>query len=72
MVEMLGRYFTKKESTATVFHWCICKGMDDGRPMVRCENGDCETEWFHFDCVGLENLPNNAWICEKCDIKGID
>lgn len=21
--------------------------------MVACENPDCETEWFHFACVGL-------------------
>lgn len=21
--------------------------------MIACENPDCETEWFHFSCVGL-------------------
>jgi hypothetical protein len=31
--------------------FCICRGPDDGRPMIHCSQ--CE-DWFHFDCVTLE------------------
>ncbi|KAG8845498.1 hypothetical protein FRB91_001712 [Serendipita sp. 411] len=43
---------------------CICKGVDDGRPMVQCDK--CHT-WHHVDCVGKteEELPDK-WFCWKC------
>ncbi len=25
--------------------------------MIACDNNDCDTEWFHFGCVGLEAKP---------------
>ena len=32
--------------------YCICKGIDDGRRMVMCENDDCKSgTWFHFECT---------------------
>ena len=31
--------------------FCICRGVDDGSPMVQCDN--CQ-EWFHCFCVGLK------------------
>nr|CAH7723788.1 unnamed protein product [Callosobruchus chinensis] len=46
MPELLGRYFTKKEGTAKVIQWCLCKSVDDGRPMIKCDGDDCPTEWF--------------------------
>jgi hypothetical protein len=30
--------------------FCICRGKDDGRPMIHCSH--CE-DWYHFDCVAL-------------------
>ena len=33
--------------------YCICKRVSCGE-MVGCDNDDCETEWFHFGCVGLK------------------
>nr|CAH7761218.1 unnamed protein product [Callosobruchus chinensis] len=60
------RYFTKKEGTAKVIQWCLCKSVDDGRPMIKCDGDDCPTEWFHFECVGLEDTPSCPWYCCEC------
>jgi hypothetical protein len=31
--------------------YCICKGPDDGRPMIHCSQCD---DWFHFACTQLQ------------------
>ena len=47
---------------------CICKGPDDGRPMIQCDN--CHS-WLHVDCVTREEersqLPDK-WYCWKCPV----
>lgn len=68
MPELLGKYFTRKEGMAEVDHWCICHSVDDGRPMIECDGEDCEIGWFHFECVGLFDTPNDPWYCQKCII----
>ena len=37
-----------KESDAPV--WCLCRGVDDGSPMIKCEGCD---GWYHFHCISL-------------------
>ncbi|PWN53475.1 hypothetical protein IE53DRAFT_377314 [Violaceomyces palustris] len=49
--------------------YCVCKGKDDGRPMVWCVECD---DWFHFKCVGLtqkeaKNLVE--YVCAACSEK---
>uniref|UniRef100_A0A1I7TG76 PHD-type domain-containing protein n=1 Tax=Caenorhabditis tropicalis TaxID=1561998 RepID=A0A1I7TG76_9PELO len=47
--------------------WCICNGANTNSDMmVECENKDCPQEWFHFDCVGLTEPPENEWYCPNC------
>ncbi|EPQ26463.1 uncharacterized protein PFL1_06111 [Pseudozyma flocculosa PF-1] len=46
--------------------YCICKGKDDGTPMISCEG--CH-DWFHFSCVKLtkraaRNL--SEYLCPSC------
>jgi hypothetical protein len=37
-----------------VERFCICNGLDDGRPMVQCSNGPaCLMDWFHLECIGM-------------------
>lgn len=50
--------------------YCICKDISYG-DMIMCDNGLCETQWFHFVCVGLNSAPKGKWYCPKCvsDIK---
>ncbi|KAH8108343.1 hypothetical protein DFH11DRAFT_1691587 [Phellopilus nigrolimitatus] len=50
--------------------YCVCKGSDDGTPMIKCEGG-CEN-WYHFRCV---NLPDDVageierYYCSDCESK---
>ena len=45
--------------------YCLCKNVSFGQ-MVACDNDDCEIEWFHFACVGLESKPRGKWLCPQC------
>jgi hypothetical protein len=45
--------------------YCNCRKVSYGA-MVACDNEDCELEWFHFACVGLETKPRGKWYCEDC------
>eukprot|EP00295_Goniomonas_pacifica_P029098 CAMPEP_0175948186 /NCGR_PEP_ID=MMETSP0108-20121206/28308_1 /TAXON_ID=195067 ORGANISM="Goniomonas pacifica, Strain CCMP1869" /NCGR_SAMPLE_ID=MMETSP0108 /ASSEMBLY_ACC=CAM_ASM_000204 /LENGTH=221 /DNA_ID=CAMNT_0017273913 /DNA_START=8 /DNA_END=673 /DNA_ORIENTATION=- len=47
--------------------YCICKQVSFGE-MIACDNADCPTEWFHFQCVGLTttNVKGNRWYCPDC------
>ncbi|KAJ8909797.1 hypothetical protein NQ315_015317 [Exocentrus adspersus] len=44
--ELLGRLYTNDASQS----WCCCKSMDDGRPMIKCDNDNCEIQWYHVEC----------------------
>lgn len=65
MPELLGRYFTKQLGAYNVQYWCTCNGVDDGRPMIRCDGENCEVQWFHFDCIGLKQI-DTEWYCNNC------
>jgi hypothetical protein len=26
----------------------------------------CDTQWFHFTCVGLSSAPKGKWFCPTC------
>lgn len=58
--ELLGRFFFTK-NCGVIETWCVCDEVDDGRPMIKCENDTCEIKWFHTDCVGLLETPTNIW-----------
>ena len=45
--------------------YCLCHKVSFGQ-MVACDNDDCEIEWFHFACVGLELKPRGKWLCPQC------
>ena len=49
--------------------YCICDRVSFGT-MVACENDACEKEWFHLECVGLEDIPprRTKWYCPECRI----
>lgn len=36
--------------------YCYCNGVSYGE-MVGCDGKECQREWFHLDCVGLEKAP---------------
>lgn len=39
--------------------------------MIACDGPDCETEWFHYNCVGIteDTIPNCTWFCNECKQK---
>ena len=45
--------------------WCFCRGADKGQ-MVLCHNTGCEMQWFHMDCVQLDEIPTGEWYCPRC------
>lgn len=44
--------------------YCYCNYLHYG-DMVKCENDKCKREWFHFNCAGLREIPNEKWYCSQ-------
>ncbi|RXW14590.1 hypothetical protein EST38_g11265 [Candolleomyces aberdarensis] len=47
---------------------CICRGTDDGRELVQCD--DCRT-WYHLACIGIRDITElgreeDPWFCRRC------
>ena len=45
--------------------YCFCRRVSFGR-MIGCENETCKYEWFHFDCVGVQDPEPEQWWCDDC------
>lgn len=48
--------------------YCTCGDVSWGT-MIACDNEEnCEKEWFHLSCVGLDELPprRTKWYCPDC------
>lgn len=45
--------------------YCYCNQVAYGE-MVGCDGDNCELEWFHLPCIGLETLPKGKWYCKDC------
>ncbi len=46
--------------------YCYCQRPSHG-DMVACDNDECPTEWFHYECVGLSGAPQGEWFCPDCE-----
>ena len=44
--------------------WCLCGGPESGNT-IACDNPDCPIEWFHFEYVGLVDVPSGKWLCTE-------
>lgn len=47
--------------------YCFCCRQSFGL-MIACDNKECPYEWFHIDCVGIVEAPDEEWYCEHCKI----
>lgn len=61
------------QGNTTLYHrdetkYCICRQISYGE-MVACDNDECEIEWFHYDCVGINQPPKGKWFCPECTRK---
>ncbi|BAP73920.1 transcriptional regulatory protein PHO23 [Kluyveromyces marxianus] len=45
--------------------YCYCNQVAYGE-MVGCDGENCQLEWFHLPCIGLETLPKGKWYCNDC------
>lgn len=45
--------------------YCTCQEPSTDE-MIACDSGRCRYEWFHFECVGIEKVPQGQWFCEEC------
>ena len=37
--------------------WCYCRQPEEKDDMVACENENCQVEWCHLNCFGLNQPP---------------
>ena len=54
---------------------CICNEPEGNCLMVKCDNSNCLSPWWHADCAGLKGLTLAAirkltWSCPICVING--
>lgn len=45
--------------------YCYCQQPSFGE-MVGCENGDCPTEWFHYEVRGNERASLDRYTVGAC------
>ena len=40
--------------------------------MVACDGPNCSIQWFHYECVGLQEEPKSKkWFCTDCSKKSV-
>lgn len=49
-----------------LYCWCQMGSFGD---MIACDDNECEREWFHLGCIGLEVAPEGVWFCDTCRAK---
>lgn len=47
---------------------CFCN-LNKDVDLIACDNPGCTIGWYHLDCVGLKEIPEDEWICDDCIIK---
>ncbi|KAG9053291.1 hypothetical protein FS842_008392 [Serendipita sp. 407] len=47
--------------------YCIC-GQQSFGEMIGCDDSECEIEWFHLQCLGLDSPPpgQDIFVCPQC------
>ena len=46
--------------------YCICQLDLVNTDMIACSNKSCEIVWYHFQCIGVSDAPDNEWFCPDC------
>ena len=45
--------------------YCTCRRVPYGH-MIACDNEGCFFEWFHYECLGLNEPLAGIWFCVAC------
>lgn len=59
-----GRSEPEEAETVDDKPYCYCHEASYGN-MIGCDNKNCAIEWFHYECVGLQEAPDK-WFCKEC------
>ncbi|KAF8554551.1 hypothetical protein OG21DRAFT_1522368 [Imleria badia] len=67
-LRLLRRRDTDRDANSDNEVLCICRGRDDGRPLVQCDA--CRT-WYHLECIGIQSTSElgreeDPWFCANC------
>ncbi|KAF8149515.1 hypothetical protein B0H34DRAFT_626183, partial [Crassisporium funariophilum] len=52
-----------------VLDGCLCGEIVNNKTsvgIIKCRFVGCKTQWYHLDCVSLEQVPRN-WGCNACE-----
>ena len=71
--ELVGKCFSRtcadehsvSNSTTQEELWCYCKQPESGT-MIGCDGQKCKIQWFHLECVKIEQIPVGKWFCPDC------
>ncbi|XP_041376642.1 uncharacterized protein LOC121389093 [Gigantopelta aegis] len=44
--------------------WCYCDQVESGF-MICCDNENCDIQWFHYLCIGMEKAPRGKWFLQR-------
>ncbi|KAF8161442.1 hypothetical protein B0H34DRAFT_673382 [Crassisporium funariophilum] len=73
VVKELGQSKRKRvvRQLADALNGCLCGSVLDGSVdgVLKCNQAGCETQWYHLQCVKLEQEPHN-WVCKACEASG--
>ncbi|XP_078533158.1 transcription initiation factor TFIID subunit 3 isoform X2 [Lissotriton helveticus] len=71
VTETVSTYVIRDESGNQIWICPGCNKVDDGSPMIGCD--DCD-DWYHWPCVGIKDPPPEEaqWFCPKCAVKKKD
>lgn len=36
---------------------------------ICCDNDGCSITWYHWECVGVTEIPSGNWLCPRCSLK---
>ena len=34
--------------------------------MIGCDNPQCDIQWYHYTCLGIDVVPEGDWYCPAC------
>ena len=46
--------------------YCYHKKENVQTTVIACESVEYQIEWFHVNCLQLENIPKGKWYCPDC------
>ena len=65
--EILSRWYTRPQYYNKIVVWCKCCSPENGQVKVHCAYPQCQTHWFHINCVNSPFVPKGDKYCDCCE-----